>query len=90
MPGVIIKIIIMGGGFSGQICIPLGGKVYQSSVTAPDKVRGSFFSLNAKRQRHVLLELQQRALPHHSRKVKMTSFSFIFPGLSRLTLATEL
>lgn len=45
MPGVIIKIIIMGGGFSGQICIPLGGKVYQSSVTAPDKVRGSFFPL---------------------------------------------
>lgn len=45
MPGVIIKIIIMGGGFSGQICIPLGGKVYQSSVMAPDKVRGSFFPL---------------------------------------------
>lgn len=36
--GVIIKIIIMGDGVSGQICIPLGGKEYQSSVTAPDEV----------------------------------------------------
>lgn len=35
----------MGDGFSGQICNPLGGKEYQSSVTAPDKVWGSFFPL---------------------------------------------
>lgn len=42
MPAAIIRITVMGDGFSEQICIPLGGKEHQPSVTAPAKVRGSF------------------------------------------------
>lgn len=85
MLAAIIRMVIIGDGFSEQISVPVGGKGHQPQLLPKCEVHS--FPLCKKTKTH---STWAPALPDYHWNVKMVSLSFSFQGFFQLTLLTEL